>query len=72
MCREGHSPRVFVDNHAGEVDIWGVGNLILESTSFAFNIPSELVELGKWMQNAEPSAQDALTAVDAYSLNNPL
>ena len=29
MSRKGHSPRVFVDRHAGEVDIWGVGNLIL-------------------------------------------
>jgi hypothetical protein len=46
-----HCPRVFVDNHGGEVDVWSVGLLIKEARSFAFNISDELVRLGAWMQD---------------------
>ena len=52
LCREGHSPRVFIDNHGAEVDIWGVGNLILESASpRTFDLSPELVELGIWIRS---------------------
>jgi hypothetical protein len=56
-----------MDNHGAEVDIWGVGNLILESTRFTFDLSPELVKLGKWMQDAAPDAQGALMAVNAYA-----
>ncbi|KAF8336806.1 hypothetical protein F5887DRAFT_1161224 [Amanita rubescens] len=59
--------RVFMDNHGAEVDIWSVGNLILESTSFTLDLSPELVELGTWIQNAAPDAKDALIAVEAYA-----
>src|ERR1700722_27471 len=39
----------FMDNHGGEVDIWGVGMLIVESVRFAFNVSPKLVDLGKVM-----------------------
>ncbi len=48
------------------MDIWGVGSLILESTSFISDLPPELVNLGRWMQNVVPDAKDALIAVEAY------
>jgi len=67
FCRKGRSPRVFMDNHGAEVDIWSVGNLILESTSFTLDLSPELVKLGMWMQNAAPDAKDALIAVEAYA-----
>ena len=57
---------MFVDNHGGEVDVWGVGMLISEAREFAFNISSKLFELGKWMQEAAPSSQEALDAIEAY------
>ena len=56
-----------MDNHGAEVDIWSVGNLILESTSFTLGLSPELVKLGMWMQNAAPDAKDALIAVEAYA-----
>ena len=56
-----------MDNHGAEVDIWGVGNLILESTSFTLDPSPELVKLGTWMQNVVPEAKDALIAVEAYA-----
>ena len=56
-----------MDNHGAEVDVWGVGNLILESTSFTFDLSPELVKLGTWMQNVAPDAKDALIAVEAYA-----
>jgi hypothetical protein len=64
-----HSPRLFFDNHGGEVDVWGVGLLIKESCSFAFNISAELLKLGVWMQDAEPTSQDALAAITKYKMD---
>ena len=49
------------------MDIWGVGNLILESTTFTLDLSPELVKLGTWMQNVAPDAKDALIAVEAYA-----
>jgi hypothetical protein len=56
-----------MDNHGAEVDIWSVGNLILESISFTLDLSPELVKLGTWMQVAAPDAKDALIAVEAYA-----
>jgi hypothetical protein len=61
-----HSPWVFSDNHRSEVDVWGVGLLIKESRLFGFNIPAELLKLGIWMQDTEPTSQDALAAIMEY------
>jgi hypothetical protein len=61
-----HSPQVFLDNHGGEVDIWGVGLLIKESRSFAFNVSAELLKLGIWMQDTGPTSHDALTAITKH------
>jgi hypothetical protein len=61
-----HCPKVFVDSHGGEVDVWGVGLLIKESRSFGFSVSAELLGLAKWMQNAEPTSQDALAAIMKY------
>jgi hypothetical protein len=61
-----------MDNHETEVDIWSVGNLVLESTSFTLDLSPELVKLGIWMQNAAPDAQDALIAVEAYAQKQTL
>ena len=56
-----------MDNHRAEVDIWCVGNLILESTSFTLDLSPELVKLGTWMQNLGLEARGALIAVEAYA-----
>lgn len=66
LCPDVHSPKLFSDNHGGEVDVWGVGLLIRESRSFAFDISPELLELGTWMQNTEPTSQDALAVIMKY------
>jgi hypothetical protein len=63
---DSHSPRLLFDNHGGEVDVWGVGLLISEACEFAFNISGKLLDLGRWMQKAEPTSQDALAAIEAY------
>jgi hypothetical protein len=55
---------ICVGRDALRVFLWSVGNLILESTSFSFDLSPELLKLGMWMQNAAP---DALIAVEAYA-----
>lgn len=67
LSPEEHSPRIFVDNHGCEVDIWGVGSLITEASAFVVNISPELLKLGMWMQDGGPSADDALIAVENYA-----
>jgi hypothetical protein len=65
MNKQTHSPEVFKDGHGGEVDVWGVGDLIKQS--HAEDIQVELKELGKWMQGpGAPSAEEALDKVQKY------
>jgi len=57
-----HSPRAFVDDHGAEVDIWGVGGLIMQCGFL--HISEKLRNLGKRMQgDAHPSVQEALKEV---------
>jgi len=68
LAPDTHSPRVAVDNYGGEVDVWGVGMLILDAAKFAFGLPSELLALGNWMMEDEaPNSQAALDAVKEYA-----
>jgi hypothetical protein len=68
LSEENHSPRVFVDNHGGEVDVWRVGRLIVDSAKFGYGIPSALVDLGRWMmQDVAPTTEQALLAVRKFA-----
>ena len=44
-----HSPAVFVDNHGAEVDIWGVGMLIVDACAFVPGISETMVNIGTEM-----------------------
>lgn len=56
-----HSPRAFVDGHGAEVDIWGVGELILRC---GLHISEKLQKLGERMQSdAHPPVQESLKEV---------
>ncbi|KAI9463172.1 hypothetical protein HD554DRAFT_2125292 [Boletus coccyginus] len=57
-----HSPRMFVDGHGTEVDIWGVGGLIIDYR--ALDISSQLKVLGRWVQGS--SAPSALDKIKQY------
>jgi len=60
-----HSPCVFVEGHGTEVDIWGVGGLIIDCK--ALDISSQLKDLGRWMQGSSaPSAREALDKIKEY------
>ncbi|GJJ15907.1 hypothetical protein Clacol_010185 [Clathrus columnatus] len=62
FAHETHSPTIFVDGHGTEVDMWGVGGLILRCEGL--DVSSELRELGRWLQEMPaPSAQEALNKV---------
>lgn len=64
--RKNHSPRVFADGHGPEVDMWGVGELIL--TCQALGISSELKSIGSLLQSddADMSAEEALNKIRTY------
>jgi hypothetical protein len=42
-----HSPAVFKDGHGAEVDLWGVGRLILDACKFAPEISETMISIGK-------------------------
>ena len=72
LSHKHHCPRVFIDNDGAgaEVDLWGVGELILQSK--ALGIGQELKDLGEWMQNSNTvSAQQALTRIKAHQSSQP-
>lgn len=63
--RSSHSPGVFVDGHGTEVDIWGVGGLIIHCE--AVDVSPRLKDLGRWMQGSRaPSAREALDKIKEY------
>ena len=63
MNRRTHSPRVFMDGHLGEVDIWGVGKLIIESADEVLGVSAGMKELGEKLLSDEQ-----LTAVEVIIL----
>jgi hypothetical protein len=70
-----HSPSVFTDGHGAEVDIWGVGHLILSCD--ALDISEELRKLGRMMKkqgegesDEKMSAQEALNEIREYQIRS--
>jgi hypothetical protein len=61
-----HAPSVFHDGHAGEVDVWGVGELIREASRFVVSFPSSLLRLGEAMKGGELDAEAALGKVKEF------
>ena len=53
LDKYNHVPGVFLDGHGGEVDVWGVGMLIVESSHSFVRFPLELRKAGKKMQSGE-------------------
>ena len=67
--RSNHSPSVFTDGHGAEVDIWGVGELIL--TCMVLDVSEELRELGRRMKQGERvTAQKALSDIKKYQVKS--
>lgn len=65
FIRTNHSPRIFEDGHGPEVDIWGVGELII--SSFAVDVSQELLNIGRQMKDDQTlSATQALKLVANY------
>lgn len=68
LKKETHAPEVFKNGHEGEVDVWGVGRLILDAK---IEISPGLEQLGDWMSIEEnsrrrPSASEALEKIKEY------
>ena len=69
FSRNGHSPKIFSNGHGAEVDIWGVGELIVDCG--ALDISAELRNLGQQMQASTGfSAQYALENIKSYQTRN--
>ncbi|THU96247.1 hypothetical protein K435DRAFT_839131 [Dendrothele bispora CBS 962.96] len=62
---DNRSPGVLQDGHGGEVDIWGVGHLITESG--VIGLSSELGQIGVWMKEQSPSAEEAWVKLEQYA-----
>jgi len=70
--RSCHAPEVLNDCHGGEVDVWGVGHLIKESSHWILGLSDNIVQLGEWMQtrgSERPDASAALKAIRALQWN---
>jgi len=42
-----HAPSVFRDGHAGEVDVWAVGMVIVKASRHLLGFPSNIVAVGE-------------------------
>ena len=64
LKKREHSLRVFADGHGAEVDIWAVGKLFLDASTFASPLSADMVSIGKRMREDEMmSAKQALTEI---------
>jgi len=58
---ENHAPEVFQEHHHGEVDVWGVGKLIIEASKWIIGLSLDIIKFGQCMQgDNRPTARDAL------------
>lgn len=59
-----NSPCAFEDAYGAEVDIWAVGKLFFDASTFAPPLSAAMVPIGKRMREDETmSAQQALTEI---------
>jgi hypothetical protein len=65
MSKREHSPRVRVDNHGGEVDVWGVGYYLKRLASRSHPLdPDNLTQIAeKWMSDYTITAEAALDEI---------
>jgi hypothetical protein len=69
MDRETHSPRVFLDGHRGEVDIWGVGKLITVSAHEAPGVSAAMKALGdRLLSDEPPTAEESIALVRRFTI----
>jgi hypothetical protein len=67
LNRETHSPRVLQDGHGGEVDIWGVGKLIMVSAHEALGISADMVALGsRLLQDNHLTAREVIVLIERF------
>jgi len=67
MNHQTHAPQVKLDNHGAEVDLWGVGYLIISST--VQDLPESLNNFGKRLMNGQIStAKQALAEMKSVSI----
>jgi hypothetical protein len=70
MNPETHSPRLFIDGHSGEVDIWGIGQLITASAEEALGVSSAMKGLGeKLLSDEPPTAEEAIALVHRFAIS---
>jgi hypothetical protein len=62
-----HSPRVFSDGHGSEVDLWGVGKLLLDARKFVLGISADMIAIGERLVASDVGALQALEDVRSMS-----
>jgi len=68
LQRETHAPRVFYDGHGAEVDIWGVGKLIMMNP--ISGLPQSLLDLGMKMVDGDIiTAEEGLEELKSLQFN---
>ncbi|PKK69323.1 hypothetical protein RhiirC2_781156 [Rhizophagus irregularis] len=56
LAKDNHAPEVFEAGHGGEVDIWGVGRLIMDASIWITGLSHNIIKFGEQMQsNNKPS-----------------
>jgi hypothetical protein len=61
-----HAPTVFEDGHGAEVDLWGVGQLIVESSRFFPSFPSNILAAGKAMKSGEWNVSQSIKEILSF------
>ena len=63
LSRHNHHPGVFQDGHGAEVDIWGVGRLILDAAKSVVDVSEGLRSIGQNMVEGTITAEQSLESL---------
>jgi hypothetical protein len=68
LDKRSHSPAIFKDNHGPEVDIWTVGQLIIDMSNALTRFPRNLLNVGRAMQAGTLNVPQSLQKIVALKL----
>jgi hypothetical protein len=61
-----HAPSVFQDGHAGEVDVWALGQLIREAFRFVVAFPPIITQVGEALRAGQLDIGTALGKIEEF------
>lgn len=71
LSRTNHAPSVFQDGHAGEVDVWAIGQLIRDASRFLVAFPPTILAVGEDLKAGNLDMEQVLVMFNEFRCQLP-